>query len=107
MMPIKKAPSHMKSAASPRNETTRLSALATGLRLTITATPKISIKSAKIQNRKGGISFNFEFVRSFLLIPFQHNAVHDTANFQQLFFVLHHIGARESSNGVILSQKDS
>ena len=46
----------MKSAARPRNETTRLSALATGLRLMTTAAPKISISSAKIQNRNGDIS---------------------------------------------------
>ena len=37
MMPMKKASSDMKSAARPRNETTRLSALATGLRLMTTA----------------------------------------------------------------------
>jgi hypothetical protein len=38
--PMKKASRETNSAASPRNETTRLSALATGLRLMITAAPK-------------------------------------------------------------------
>ncbi len=45
----------MKSAARPRKETTRLSALATGLRLATTATPKTSINSAKAQNKSGDI----------------------------------------------------
>ena len=53
MMPMKKASSDMKSAARPRNETTRLSALAIGLRLTTTATPKTSMSSAKNQKRIG------------------------------------------------------
>src|SRR4030095_16228366 len=55
MMPMKNASSDMKSAASPRKETTRLSALATGLRLMITAAPKISIKAEAIQKKKGDI----------------------------------------------------
>src|SRR5207247_1197211 len=45
----------MNSAASPRNETTRLSALATGLRLMTTAAPKIRVISAKTQNKNGDI----------------------------------------------------
>src|SRR5438477_686403 len=45
----------MNSAARPRNETTRLSALATGLRLMTTATPNTSISSAKGQNKNGDI----------------------------------------------------
>ena len=55
MMPTKKASSDMKSAARPRKETTRLSALAMGLRLITTAAPKTSMSNAKIQKRKGGI----------------------------------------------------
>src|SRR5437660_10160354 len=55
MIPMKYAWSDMKSAASARNETTRLSALATGFRLIITAAPKISINKAKIQKRNGDI----------------------------------------------------
>src|SRR6266481_8866807 len=57
MMPMKYASSDMKSAANPRNETTRLSALATGLRLTTTAAPKISVISAKTQNKNGDIGY--------------------------------------------------
>src|SRR5260370_2777259 len=45
----------MNRAASARNETTRLSALATGLRLMTTAAPNTSIIKAKIQKRNGGI----------------------------------------------------
>src|SRR5215813_12193897 len=45
----------MKSVASARNETTRLSALATGLRLMITAAPKTSINKAEVQKRNADI----------------------------------------------------
>src|SRR5436305_7596967 len=96
----------MKSAARPRNETTRLSALATGLRLTMTAPPKISISNAKVQKRNGGISLNFEFVRSFLLVPFQYDAVHDTPDLKQFLLVMYHLGAGEPSDGVIFRQKN-
>src|SRR6267378_5374797 len=55
MMPMKNASSDMNSADNPRNETTRLSALATGFRLRTTAPPKTTVNTAKIQNRKGDI----------------------------------------------------
>src|SRR6266496_3308047 len=55
MIPTKKASSDMKRAANPRNETTRLSALATGLRLTTTAAPKTSVSNAKVQNKNPDI----------------------------------------------------
>src|SRR5205823_8626172 len=55
MMPMKKAFSDMKRTASASNETTRLSALATGLRLMTTPAPKISINEAKIQKRNDDI----------------------------------------------------
>src|SRR5207253_6286550 len=55
MMPTKNASRDMNSADNPRNETTRLSALATGFRLSTTAAPKITVSTAKIQNRKGDI----------------------------------------------------
>ena len=45
----------MNSAANAKNETTRLSALATGLRLMMTAAPKTSIIKAKTQNKNGDI----------------------------------------------------
>src|SRR5215216_5721977 len=54
-MPTKKASSDINNAESPRNETTRLSALATGFRLRTTAPAKITVSTAKIQNRKGDI----------------------------------------------------
>jgi hypothetical protein len=47
--------SEINSAASAKKETTRLRALATGLRLMMTAAPKASIIKAKIQKRKGDI----------------------------------------------------
>src|SRR6266550_4760316 len=47
----------MKSAARPRNDMTKLSALATGFRLTTTAAPKINVSKAKIQNRNGDMSY--------------------------------------------------
>ena len=53
MMPMKNASSDMKSAASPRKETTRLSALATGLRLMMTAAPKTSMSAEAIQKKEG------------------------------------------------------
>src|ERR1700755_2511722 len=46
----------MNNAARPRNETTRLSALATGLRFSTTAAPKTSISNEKHQNKIGDIS---------------------------------------------------
>src|SRR5436190_11065632 len=55
MMPTKNASRDMNSADNPRNETTRLSALATGFRLSTRAAPKITVSTAKIQNRKGHI----------------------------------------------------
>src|SRR4026209_1266064 len=55
MMPTKNASRDMNNADKPRKETTRLRALATGFRLRTTATPKITVSTAKIQNRKGDI----------------------------------------------------
>jgi len=56
MMPMKNASSDMNSADNPRNETTRLSALATGFRLRMTAAPKVTLNTAKIQNKNGDIT---------------------------------------------------
>src|SRR5437762_12498894 len=72
----------------------------------MTAPPKISISNAKVQKRNGGISLNFEFVRSFLLVPFQYDAVHDTADLKQFLLVMHHLGAGEAGDGVIFPQKN-
>src|SRR5439155_25124780 len=110
MIPTKKASSDMKRAANPTNETTRLSALATGLRLMTTAAPKINVISAKIQNKNGdmincglriadcGIG-NWQ-CRSLFLVPFQHPAVHYSAALKEFFFVMHHARARKAGDGI-------
>src|SRR6201999_558108 len=112
MIPMKYAFNDMNSAARPRNDTTKLRALATGLRLMTTAAPKISVSNAKIQNRKGNISSSgvgeqgscgeidsfspsaplLQFC-SFLFVPFQYNTVNDSTNLEQFFLVMHHLCA--------------
>src|SRR6266404_835701 len=104
MMPMKEASREINSAASAKNETTRLSALATGLRLMMTAAPKTSIIKAKIQNKNGDMTFNFEFGESLLFVPFQNDSVHNPADLEQFVFVMHHVFACESGDGVIFSQ---
>src|SRR5215831_1548527 len=113
MMPTKNASRDMNKADKPRNETTRLSALATGFRLRTTAAPKTTVSTAKIQNKKGDISFNFEFRisnfefrQSFLLVPFEHHAMHYAADLEKFFLVVDHVGTREAGNGVIFAQKN-
>src|SRR5438034_943890 len=58
MIPIKNASRVMNKAESPRKQTTRLSALAIGLRLITTSAPKTSITMAKSQKRKEGIKLS-------------------------------------------------
>src|SRR6266496_3336860 len=130
MMPMKNASSDMKSAASPRKETTRLSALATGLRLMTTAAPKISIKAAAIQKKMGDIGKGTRFPGSgfrvqkescgagsplkpcnlppvsFHFVPFQHQAVHHAADLDQLLFVVHHLLTGVAGNSVIFAQEN-
>src|SRR5206468_3113455 len=133
MIPTKYASSDTNNAESPRNETTRLRALATGLRLMTTAAPKISVISAKIQKRNGDIGYWSDGVMdfwsngvmelrflptlhysksplfqrgSFLLVPLQHHALDNPADFEQLFFVMHHFRAREAGDGIIFPQKN-
>src|SRR4051794_9296113 len=112
MTPMKYALSDMKRAANPRKETTRLSALATGLRLMTTAAPKTSMSSANIQNNQAGIigisDFGFRLWErlSFLRVPFGDDAMHDTADLKQLVLVMHHVFAGEASDGVIFAQED-
>src|SRR5215472_2349853 len=86
MIPTKNASSDMNSADNPRNETTRLSALATGFRLRTTAAPKNTVSTAKIQNRNGDIRLiskfrrsDFRFGQSLLVVPFHYCAVHYSA----------------------------
>ena len=43
---------------------------------------------------------------SFLLVPFQHDAVHDSADLEEFLLVMHHLCARVSGNGVILAEKN-
>src|SRR6266513_1789506 len=107
MIPTKYASSDMKSAASARNETTRLSALATGLRLMTTAAPNTSIIKAKTQKRNAGMELigvtecwsngvrdahsqsllhhsntSALQLRLFLLVPFQNDSVHHAADLE-------------------------
>jgi hypothetical protein len=96
----------MKSAARPRNDMTKLSALATGLRLRTTAAPKINVSKAKIQNRNGDISLNFEsrisnleFAGSFLLVPFQHHVVHHSADCYVILNEVKDLAIKAFANG--------
>src|SRR4051812_16002900 len=43
---------------------------------------------------------------SFLLVPLQHDAVHDAADLEELVFVVHHVFAGEAGDGVIFAQKN-
>src|SRR6266446_2946127 len=112
MMPTKNASSDMKSAARPRNETTRLSALAIGLRLMITAAPKTSMRAEAIQKKTGDIiNFGFRISEfgsrfSFFLVPFQDESMHYAPDLEQLLLVVHHLRAGEAGDRVILAQKD-
>src|SRR5688572_9457641 len=124
MMPMKKASSEMKRAERPIKQMTRLSALAIGLRLMMTAAPKTSMRKAKSQKRIGLIGrLQIADCRlqieidcrhpicnrqsaicnwpSFLVVPLQDNTVHDTADFEEFLLVVHHVGAREAGDGVI------
>ena len=41
-----------------------------------------------------------------LFIPFQHDTVHDSTDLEEFFFVMYHICARKTGDGVVLAQKD-
>src|SRR4030095_11210158 len=43
---------------------------------------------------------------SFLLVPFQYDAVHYSTNLEELFLVMHHVRARKTGDGVVLAQKN-
>src|ERR1700719_3533092 len=43
---------------------------------------------------------------SLLLVPFQNDAMHYSADLEQFVFVVHHLFARESGDGVVLAQKN-
>src|SRR5437764_5390100 len=124
MMPTKNASRDMNSADNPRNETTRLSALATGFRLSTTAPPKISVSTAKIQNRKGDISQatdehgpNTDVNRNpkirdypwllFFFIPFQYHAMHYSADLEEFLFVMHHVGTRQARYRIFCADKNT
>src|SRR5947208_6951576 len=133
MIPMKNASSAMNNAESPRKQTTRLSALAIGLRLITTSAPKTSITMAKSQNRKEGIklsglpewrsngglgerkrachfsdtpTLHYTSIWLLLLIPLQNDTVHYAADLEQLFLVVHHFRTSEPGNGIIFAQKD-
>src|SRR5436190_5551688 len=133
MIPMKNASSAMNKAESPRKQTTRLSALAIGLRLITTSAPKTSITMAKSQNRKEGIklsgltewrsngvlgerkrachfsdtpTLHYTSIWLLLLIPLQNDTVHYAADLEQLFLVVHHFRTSEPGNGIIFAQKD-
>src|SRR6476620_3900570 len=44
---------------------------------------------------------------SFLFVPFEHDAVDYSADLEEFFLVMHHVGAREAGNGVIFAQINS
>src|SRR5438270_14032313 len=115
MIPMKNASRDMNKAESPRKQTTRLSALAIGLRLMTTSAPKTSITMAKTQKRKEGIKlsgateywsigrnttrprffhycntplFHHSGVWLLLLIPLQNDTMHNAADLEQLLFVV-------------------
>src|SRR6266480_13303 len=133
MIPMKNASRDMNKAESPRKQTTRLSALAIGLRLMTTSAPKTSITMAKSQNRKEGIklsgltkwrsngvlgerkrtchfsntpTLHYSSVWLLLLIPLQNDTVHYAADLEQLLLVVHHFRTSEPGNGIIFAQKD-
>src|SRR5262245_22121619 len=43
---------------------------------------------------------------SFLLVPFEHHAVHYSADLEEFFLVMHHFGAREACDSIIFPQKN-
>src|SRR5216684_5306086 len=43
---------------------------------------------------------------SLLLVPFQNDAMHYSTDLEQFVFVVHHLFARESGDGVIFAQKN-
>src|SRR2546421_5515826 len=133
MIPMKNASRDMNKAESPRKQTTRLSALAIGLRLMTTSAPKASITMAKSQKRKEGIklsgvtewwsngilgerkrgchlsntpTLHYSSVCLLLLIPLQNDTVHYAADLEQLLLVVHHFRTSEPGNGIIFAQKD-
>src|SRR5256885_507790 len=99
MTAMKYASSPTKSAASPSNETTRLSALATGLRFATTATPNTSVKIAKRQKRMGDIRLLFR-------VPLMHKAIHHSAEFIELGLVVFHLRPRSAGDRVVFAQED-
>src|SRR5206468_4334835 len=104
----------MKSAARPRNDTTKLRALATGLRLMTTAAPKTTVSNAKSQNRNGDISdCGLGNARratwpltSLLFVPFQYHTMNYSTDLEEFFLVMHHLCARVAGDGIVLAQED-
>src|SRR4029453_1425622 len=43
---------------------------------------------------------------SFLLVPFQYDAMHHSTDLEQLFLVMHHVGSCKTGDRVVLAQKN-
>src|SRR4051812_28831675 len=99
MTPIKKASRETKRAARPRKQTTKLSALVTGLRLTTTINPKTSMIPAKVQKSAGAIAL-------FLFVPLVDQPGHDPAKLVKLFLIMDHLRPAQPGNRIIFPQKD-
>src|SRR3954470_22665024 len=80
-------------------ETTRLRALATGLRFTITPRAKISVKAAK--NQKRGVN-----IVLFLRVPLVYEARPNAAQLIELLLIVHHLRTACPGDRVILAEKD-
>src|SRR5215470_8461877 len=100
---MKKASSETNSAASAMKLTTRHIALETGLRKKTTAAANTSVAQAKIQKRPGDMVYEEEL---FVIVPFVDEAGFETADFVELFLVVHHLGARRTGDRVVLLQID-
>src|SRR4051812_45512643 len=98
---MKKASSPTKSAARQRSEPTRLRAEATGLRFTMTDTPKRSISAAKGQKSKGDMRAVL-----FLRVPLVNQVRHRAAQFIQLLLAMHHGRTAGAGDGVVFLQED-
>src|SRR5438034_6476967 len=44
--------------------------------------------------------------RSFLLVPFQYDAMHHSTDLEELFLVMHHVGSRKTGDRVVLAKKN-
>src|SRR5467141_1710699 len=64
----------------------------------------ITLEICVIQASTGRFVALLGMTVSFLFVPFQNDSVHHPADLEQLVFVMHHVFASESGDGVIFSQ---